>query len=587
MRKLIHNLFEMDLSSTLLERVEENSYFSSNFFAKLTYPFEKNVNELDPQFIYHYNRLYYTKMYPECIWNEWGEIEEAKLYVLSSKGSIISFQIVTGFDNFPNFDKKLSELNLHHVFPDNLYNHAASLVGKTYPETDYTFPAIHTDLVNTDNSLFAEFKKTYNLYENGHFIQNSKDNNNRIINYNLIQPVVSLPYLLKKGIEDAGYSLEGNVLQHELIKKLWVFKANAYSSATYPDSVEWLINKSNSRVQKNYYKNEQEIPFNGTFRITGKAYLLGWGNIFRIRDLFTGKIIWEPKTSKNTENVDFTITTTKDTVLEFSANDPGAGFTGEKILELRIIPITILDDEGKVINPNFDSPEIDLRKYVPDITFGDLIKAMKNTFNLDLYRKGKVIHMNFIDSNVKDYSNIKNLNEYEVLDPVITFNDAISFLLKFQYEDEQYPFDSLYVDKSGAKTSSYEELENTNEVNSPVIPLPRILRNNTNSAKYLTDDGSYLPLIIYTGLVNGKNESQSNSSLLWPQLYTSFWKEWLKFRIFSESFTWEFTAPKEKMKDLDVKTKIHAYNRTHIIKKITRSDLSENVEHIELDTYSE
>ena len=124
-------------------------------------------------------------------------------------------------------------------------------------------------------------------------------------------------------------------------------------------------------------------------------------------------------------------------------------------------------------------------------------------------------------------------------------------------------------------------------MNSPVIPLPRILRNNTNSAKYLTDDGSYLPLIIYTGLVNGKNESQSNSSLLWPQLYTSFWKEWLKFRIFSESFTWEFTAPKEKMKDLDVKTKIHAYNRTHIIKKITRSDLSENVEHIELDTYSE
>jgi hypothetical protein len=42
MRKLVHKKFEMDLSSTLLERVEENSYFSDNFFVKITYPFEKN-----------------------------------------------------------------------------------------------------------------------------------------------------------------------------------------------------------------------------------------------------------------------------------------------------------------------------------------------------------------------------------------------------------------------------------------------------------------------------------------------------------------------------------------------------------------
>lgn len=42
----------MNLSSTLRERIEKkNSHFSNNFFAKLTYLFEKNIDEPDPYFI--------------------------------------------------------------------------------------------------------------------------------------------------------------------------------------------------------------------------------------------------------------------------------------------------------------------------------------------------------------------------------------------------------------------------------------------------------------------------------------------------------------------------------------------------------
>lgn len=604
MRKLIHKLFEMNLSSTLLERVEENSYFSDNFFAKITYPFEKNVDELDPQFIYHYNRSNYTKLYTDCLWNEWGKIEEAKLYVLSSEGSKKSFQIVTGFDNFPNFDKKLSELPLHKFKLDSdIYEHAEMIVAKKYPEVDYNFPAVHTNMINTDRYLFAEFKGTYNLYKNGAFVRNQIDasNKNRVINYNIMNPAVYLLYLLKAGFADAGYSLEGDVLESNLLQNILVFKGNSFSNVNYPEAMEWEIarrdydKKEIIGIYPNVYKyiKECENNIHGIFKVSGSFDFdrntpVGGDGDFYFK--YGDQILRIIKGSKGHFSFEFYYFNKPDSknilTLEGQLTAHPADLD-RNLMRASIIPVTIFNEDDTVLNPNLDSPEIDLGKFVPEMTFGELIKGLKNTFNLDLFRKGKVIHMNFIESNVKDYSNIRDLSQYEVSEPVITFNDAISFLLKFQYEDEQFPFDFLYVDKSGAKTSGFEQPENTNEVNSPVIPLPVIFRNNINSAKYLTDDSSYLSLVIYSGLVNGKNEAQSNSSLLWPQLYTAFWKEWLEFRFSSDSFKWEFSAFKEKIKDLDVKTKIHAYNRTHIIKKITRSDLSENTEHIELETYSE
>lgn len=46
-------------------------------------------------------------------------------------------------------------------------------------------------------------------------------------------------------------------------------------------------------------------------------------------------------------------------------------------------------------------------------------------------------------------------------------------------------------------------------------------------------------------------------------------------------------ALKEKIKDITVKKKLFAYHKVHIPKKITRTDLSDQVVKIEVETYSE
>lgn len=579
--------WELDISHIKLSTSQQNSYFTDDFFGTITYPFEINISELTPQFIFHYNTNKFQKVYDKCILERNGKIEECQLIVLEFDGKNMSLQLVLGFEDFPNFDKKLSELPLFKLklSGQTLYQHANSLVNKTYPETNYTFPAVHTDLISTDNYLFSAFKGTYNLYQNGSFVKNNNDE--QIYNYNILEPAVSYLYILITGFSAAGYTLQGDILNDSLLKKTFIFKGNTYSNETYPEPITWLANKLGSEVSGAMYKNRQEIGFNGTFRIKGIAYILGWGNIFRIKDISTGNVVWESQSKKNTETIDIIVYTSKDTVLEFEGYDPGAGFTGNKILELTITPVKIYKEDGSIYNPNFNNPEIDLTKNVPDITFGDAVKGLKNTFNIDVDHEAKVINMNYIEENIRDLSNLEDIRPYEVKNAVVAFNESLSFLLKFEYEDEQYPFESVYVDKNGSTTKGFSKQKNTKEIVSPMIPLPLILRNNLNSAKSLTDGETNIQLLLYSGLKSGKNETEINTPLLMPQLYDNYWKKWLKFRIFSDTFKWKFNVKKKLMQNLSTKTKIYAYNRIHIIKKLDREDLSQDSEEIELETNSE
>jgi hypothetical protein len=51
-------------------------------------------------------------------------------------------QIDSGFEDLPNFDKKLSELPLEQKDVTDIYDHANEIVSKKYPETNYNFPKL-------------------------------------------------------------------------------------------------------------------------------------------------------------------------------------------------------------------------------------------------------------------------------------------------------------------------------------------------------------------------------------------------------------------------------------------------------------
>src|SRR5690606_27038811 len=55
-------------------------------------------------------------------------------------------------------------------------------------------------------------------------------------------------------------------------------------------------------------------------------------------------------------------------------------------------------DLGVITNPN----EVDLRRAVPEMTFGELVKIIKNWFNYDVDIQGKFVIMNLIANQTKN-----------------------------------------------------------------------------------------------------------------------------------------------------------------------------------------
>lgn len=587
-KHLIHEDWMMDVSHILLNEVEENSYFTDTFFAKYTYPFEFKMTDYK-QFQYHYNQSGYKKVYDHLILDRNGKREECKLIILSIVGIKVSVQLVVGFENFPNFDKKLAELPLHQLSlsGQTLYDHAASLVNKPYPESDYTFPAVHSDNVVTDTKLLADFRGTYNLWENGKFVKNTVGSN--FHNYNLLEPAVAFLYVLKTGFADAGYELKGNILDDEVMKQTYLFKGNTYSGKGYPSPVEWLELRMNFTEKvgiRTYYKLEQEIAYYGKFRISGSMDL-DQANPSSFDFIYNGKVLSHIEGSGQHYSFSF----------EFINNPAtGSNLTLEGVLNTydmdrnlmscTITPLELYNEDGSVFQAVLNDPVVELRNNVPDCTFGDLISAFKKTANYDLEREDKIIYMNLIESKVKDQSDVVDLSLYEVREPEVKFNEEVSFLLKYQNENEEFPMDSLYVDKSGASVSGARQ-ENTQEITSPVIPLPLILRNNLTSAKVIGNDTTDIQILLYAGLQNNKNESLPIDPYKWENLHLKYWKEWLEFRINSDTFLYQFNALSGLVEGLHAKQKVYAYNRIHLIKKIGKQELSPASMQIDLELNSE
>ena len=603
--KIIYpGVWELDISHIKLERVENNSYFSDTFWGTSSYPFELHIDSLHPQFIYTPNTKGFKREYSEVILMEDGKIEAAKLIVLECQGNKVSFQFIVGFDDLPNSNKKLSEFDFPKIKTKDLYTHAESLLPKKYPDVKYNFPAVHTSMVDTTNKLFKDFKGTYNLYKDGKFVKNRTDfEDSKIINENIMNPSLYLLYILEKGIEDAGYLLEGNIFNDQLLKSVMVFKGfNQIYDLKFPDPMIWHIQREDyDRMDTHgvypntyFYNKVCDNNIHGIFKVKGDFDFEtnvprgGQGEFtFKLGD----EVLFTVKGKEGYHKFEFAYTNDPKSNRLLSVEGKYLCHPADlrrRIMTAEVSPIGIFDEDNNIINPNFDSSEIDLSKYVPDITFGDFLRKIKNTFNLDIFRrKGRIISMDLINNNLNKYENIKDISEYDVLHPKITFNAYSSFLLKFQYENEQYPLSSLYVDKTGCYSDRYVTQEDTIEIISQAIPLPLESKNNINSAKYISDDDSYISLIIFNGLDNGQNNTQDNKPLLWNNLYSKYWQKWLKFRINAISFTWNFTALKEKIKDITVKKKLYAYHKVHIPKKITRTDLSDQVVKIEVETYSE
>jgi len=590
--------------------VRENHWFADSFFVKLSFPFDLELtDELDALlgFISRHNS---TKKltYILCKYYHNNTIEDAILEIemLQEK---LSCTLGVGYDQLPNWDKKLSELDLESFeLPEgtDIYEHAETIIPQTWPDVNYNFPQIHTDKIDPESDeVWVDFQQIINNRVDGEFLTNEVVDD-ITYNRNIMQPLPYWLYVLKQGFLDAGFTLAGDILNDQRLKKKTIFGDVDYYTTVTQESMSIITMSEDvdtlGSVQSNppfgpirtfaTYSVTQNIANPGRYRIKGKLtrFLIpdvtSW-----MRIKYRNQIIWNNQGQQGLgyirKNVDIVFDTLADLepdeIIIESYQGPSAG---KIIFEIDINPIRLHDAEGNPVPNIINQNQVDLTKAVPDMTFGEFVTANKNWYNYGLDINGTVATMNKVETEI-DYSNAIDLTHTEVKYPQIKFPKGNSFLLKFSDVDTKvYTFAAVFQNLDGIVNTGYTINDKTTTIEINALPLPLMVRNGVQTAHVFESNSSKLYAVLYDGLTDGNNLAKDPFPISLPEVHETNHKKFMDARINGEEYTWDFSEFSEKLLEMKPNRKVFAYGKYHLIKNINDTEVSPGTFDIEIETLS-
>tara|TARA_R110002050_G_scaffold145702_1_gene271190 strand:- start:1298 stop:3166 length:1869 start_codon:yes stop_codon:yes gene_type:complete len=620
MQKFIHDNFMLDLTSYQIDRVEENQWFSDDFFTKYTFPFELKITDEINR--YFGGILDYNIESPVTVYNGYffidGTHEEAVLEIKEVKGKTATIEISYGLDEFPNWDTRLSELPLQkQELGESLFDHAENIITQTYPAVNYNFVQVHTDSFNAEEDRWLGFEGIINNRKAGAFLVNEFDEIEDVTyNRNIMIPFPYLMHVLLAGFQDAGYELKGDVLTDpELLKMLFIKEADEYINARI-EGEEFLVDisdvKSTEIVEFKYiilyydttvahYRNEYYFPKKGKYKVSGNVYLR------RLKSNATASITYngseiksfreefsDPHYLERIRTIDVNVNVediNKPLIFESRQlnwrEDLDITVNEGPLWDVTITPLAIYDETGELIPPLITTEKLDLTHCVPDKTFGELVKMVKNWKNMDFRIRDNEVHMNYIEPQLNVGEAI-DFSDFNLREPRRRYDQGDSFLLQFKdVDNEDYARGQLYVDIEGVKTSGFVTDDKTNEIDIDTIPLPLVFRNGITTALSVNDGKSDFCTALYEGAAGIDNIAQENTNVMLPAVYENHWSKWLSFRLRSQGFTTQFNVPKQRMQGVNTYDKVFMYNNFHLIKTLNKVNLlGKDVFQVELELES-
>lgn len=616
MKKLIHSKFELDLTLLKITETESNSWFSDTFFSKISLPFEIDLTD-DIDKAFDFISLYNTspQTFYELKYCKDNFLCDATLEITEEQDGKLQCVYEFGIDEFPSWDKKLSELNLHKfdLAPgETIYQYAKAMINQTYPTADFCWPAIHDDVTDTTEEIWTSYRKIINNYQNQNFLENTVNvPTDTFENKNIMQPLPFWLYILKAGIEDAGYTLQGDVLADPVLQKKAVFAAVDYFKRRNPVSefyymydtefTSYLLITPPWYYQYAYIKDIiitkpgkyilslkvtahllYDDQFNSLITVyvaaTINGSVIGAADITSL-DVGGGNLYYETEVEFTTQN------TGSPNTLRLAVNT-GPFQQPTQVFNVELINIIEFDDDYNPIPSIENENKIDLTKAVPDMTFGDFVKATKNWRNYDFYVEGKVVTMNQLQNEL-NYANADSVEAFEIKRPVRNFQQGLSFLLKFMDQDSKvFSWAKVFHNVNGYVQANYTTNTKTNTIEINALPLLRASKNGVNTSVMFEKVDTKLYAVLYDGLQNQKNTTLDPAPMLLPTVHIDCFEKWFNFRIKAIPFKWSFKALETEVSFLNIKKKIYGYKNFLLIRTLTRTQLTPNVIEIELETES-
>lgn len=602
--KFLANGKELDLSGQKLSVSESNSKLSDKIFTKYLFPFEFYMDEEFKRSFGDYSSFDSYNL-PKVIDGHMlydNVYSLAKMEIVSVEGDYITCQIDFGFDDVPNFDKPLKDLPLEKFSVDNIHTFAAEVCGKKYPQTNFNFPRLYNAQYSPEDELWDAYNGFVNdMNDDGSALRNNYVTEiGEIYNVNIIHPMPHILYLLKTGFSDAGYKLEGDILTDPSLQQQWVYSAKEYFSrltlrklglSVSVMDYEKRFKKGLNKYPYGHYNSSLIIPKAGNYRMIAKIILDSHKAGLDQTDIHIylneSQILHRYSGGRLVFTFETDITTTKENeVIRVAGYRSFGDGDTEKYIELELFSKNTF--EGEELEPGEDNGvitnlnEIDLSRAVPEITFGELVNRIRNFLNYDVDSNGKTIYMNRIKK--PDPKNVRTFPEKFLEEkPLRNILAKRSFAIQMpSWENDEKP-DSVYFDNSGISVNKEPgELTTVIETNTYVMPVYVAKSRGPETGVIKSYDSSLLQLVKYEGKTGIQNNAKASPELTFPTLFYSNWIDWLRGRLNSVQFEWDFLAEDDEF-DLKIKEEIGGYQNIHVITEWVK-DHNENSIQINIKT---
>ncbi len=605
--------FVLDLSRVQTSYMEENPRFKDTFFTKYSLPFEFYLDNDLRLKMGNYSSLQASGLAKK--YEGWhcfeGKIKKGVLEILEVQGNLVKAQLDSGFDDFPNFEKKLNELPFQDITVDDIYAHANEVIEKKFPEVNYNFPRVIYKKHESEEPGWERFNRFLNDRSAGKFVDNNEDGSDweelpeeertdadkYQKNRNIIHPMPYLLHVLKVGFDEAGYTLKGDILTDKDFLQRVVF-SNSVNYLEEKVSESLLIEAKTTEgvdfLSENFgfwrWHTTREIP-EGIFILQGVIYISAkyhpiafpYNRYSSIKIKINGKSIFNEEYAKDKvvePFIQFSNNQTKG-ILEIEVDrwiNQDDIQNNNDIFSLRIDSLANVNEDGEKIPLIKNSNTFNLKDFMPDMTFGALVRTIKNWKNYDIEIIGNDIIMNILSKN--SVTDMVDFQQYETANPVKKFTKKRSYNIVFPEIDHKS--DNVFISADGVKLNGAAPDSVTEvKINGYCMPIETYRGRTTAAIK--KDDDSVLSLIYYNGLHNGDNYAQNPAGLMLPDILDT-WLSWYKMRIANNEITWSFYANKNQFRNINIRSTLYAYGQRLWIKSINKTVLSRDMYHIEIIT---
>lgn len=624
--KLILSQLELDLSNYEFTFIEENNWIKDNTVSKYTFPVEIELtNEEDEALgnISEENLTEYVTLLDGQFY-VFGEVHDAVFEIESIIGRNLVGQIRYGLEEFPNFNKRLSELPLYKEdLLVSIYAHAQTIISQTWPAVNYNFPQVITDSIDIESEQWQYFEGIINKYVDGDFVINEFDSeNNEQINRNIMLPMPYLLYVLQVGFADVGVTLSGEILNDTYYKKAVIYSLNEFYKSFTTQSEMYSLNADDysstvELVDVSIFGNVIQIstygvynlniplPEPGRYKIAGNVVVRtkrNFNSIFEIsaataKFMYDGSNKWSgnviefgSRYKEKFYSVDFNVdyTGTEGDVSFQSTQYPIGIVNGDEDPEAMVMDITLtqlakFDANGELVSTLVEATSIDLSKSVPDMTFGEFVFAVMKKRNYGYDIDGSSISINKKNVNAVSTQNAVDLSDFEVMTPERNFNRGKSFVFQqFDFEHEEYKSQKILINNDGYQVNEFTKPDDAEEITVNALALP-LKTFGVKTAHGFLDDFTKLQLVIYSGLTNSLNVAEDPSAISHLNNYLDDYELWFNFLMSSVNYNWIFESSYEELAELKIRSIIYAYRQYHIIRKLSRKTFISQTNGIQLE----